>query len=310
MKSLLRNIAKRGGGAVARLVSQETRDWEDPSLILAAKAVIASSSWREISAPLKLTQKEFRVYSQWGDDGIIQYLVHVLKLKSEFFIEFGVADFYESNTHFLMINNNWRGLVIDGSADNIRTVKNSPLYWRYDLQAEASFVTAENINQLLAKSGFGKIGLLHIDLDGNDYWVLKALNLAIYQPDILILEYNAHFGFDRAISIPYDPEFYRINAHYTGQYFGASLPALNLIAEEKGYYFIGCNSGGNNAYFLRNEHQNMIPKLGLRDGFVNAKFRDARDQQGRLVYWSREVAQKAIRGLTVINVKNGQTEPF
>lgn len=310
MKRLLRKIVKKGGGAFTRLAALENRDWECPNLILAAQAIMASASWREAATPLKLAQKEFRVFSQWGDDGIIQFLAHVLDLKSNSFIEFGVEDFYESNTHFLLVNNNWRGFVIDGSAENISTVKKSSIYWRYDLQAESSFVTAENINQLLSRSGFGKIGLLHIDLDGNDYWVLKALDLSLYQPDILILEYNAHFGSERAISVPYDPQFYRMKAHYSGQYFGASVAAFNLIAEEVGYYFIGCNSAGNNAYFLRNEHKGVIPPITLQEGFVDARFRDLRDQKGALLYASRESAKESIRGMPVVNVINGQTEPF
>jgi hypothetical protein len=310
LKRLLQSIVKKRVGEVARLALRESLDWEDPQLILAAKAIMASSSWREMGASLNMAQKEFRVFSQWGDDGLIQFLVQALKLQSQSFIEFGVADFYESNSHFLLVNNNWRGFVIDGSPDNIRTVTNSPLSWRYDLQAVASFVTAENINALLAQSGFGKIGLLHIDLDGNDYWILKALDLSTYQPDILILEYNAHFGAERAITVPYDPAFYRMKAHYSGQFFGASLPALNKLAEEKGYFFIGCNLAGNNGYFLRSEYRTVIPQVSLHDNFVDAKFRDARDEHGNLVYWSREVAQQAIRGLTVINVENGQPEPF
>jgi hypothetical protein len=310
VKRLVQNIVKRWMRLAVRFVALEARDWENLQLILPAKAIMTSSSWRETELPLSLAQKEFRVYSQWGDDGIIQFLVHALQLQSESFIEFGVADFYESNTHFLLVNNNWRGFVIDGSPDNIHALKKSPLYWRYSLQAEASFVTAENINELLSRSGFGKIGLLHIDLDGNDYWILKALDLSIYQPDILILEYNAHFGIDRAISVPYDPTFHRMNAHYSGQFFGASLPALNKLAEEKGYYFIGCNSAGNNAYFLRNVYRTTIPPVDLRHGFVEARFRDARDADGNLMYWPPGSCQKAIRGLTVINVENGHPELF
>lgn len=310
MNYLVRTFAKKIGGALARFAAHETFDWESPNSILAAQALMASASWREAVPPLRLVQKEFRVFSQWGDDGIIQYLVYCLQLKSDSFIEFGVADFYESNTHFLLVNNNWRGLVIDASLDNIQSVKNSSLYWRYDLQAITSFVTAENINQLLSIAGFGKIGLLHIDLDGNDYWVLKSLDLSIYQPDILILEYNSHFGAERVISVPYNPQFYRINSHHSGQFFGASLPALNLAAEEKGYYFIGCNSAGNNAYFLRKCFQSIIPPITVKEGFVAARFRDARDEQGHLLYSSRESAQRSIRGMLVENVINGEIEPF
>ena len=68
----------------------------------------------------------------------------------------------------------------------------------------------------------------------------------------MILEYNAIFGNKEKISIPYNQNFNRLNAHYTLKYWGASLQALNYLAEKKGYYFIGCNSAGNNAYFLKN----------------------------------------------------------
>ena len=36
---------------------------------------------------------------------------------------------------------------------------------------------AENISDLLASSGLDpELGILHIDLDGNDYWIWKAVN--------------------------------------------------------------------------------------------------------------------------------------
>ena len=49
----------------------------------------------------------------------------------------------------------------------------------------------------------------------------------------MILEYNAVFGPDKCISIPYENNFNRFDAHYSGKYFGASLSALNYIAEKK-----------------------------------------------------------------------------
>src|SRR5687768_12224968 len=64
-----------------------------------------------------LDEVEFQVFSQWGDDGIIQYLVNKLDIPNKTFIEFGVEDYKESNTRFLLISNNWSGYVIDGSAE-------------------------------------------------------------------------------------------------------------------------------------------------------------------------------------------------
>ena len=199
---------------------------------------------------------------------------------------------------------------MDGSEQNMETLRQSLIYWRQDITAKAVFVTKENINELLAESGLDRIGLMHIDLDGNDYWVLEAINLDVYSPDILILEYNAHFGCERPISTPYDPNFYRMSAHYSGQFYGASLTALNQLANLKGYYFIGCNSAGNNAFFLANRHRKAIPAVSLLNGFVEPEFRDSRNQQGVLDYLPRSSAVELIRGLPVVNVVTNAKEVF
>ena len=119
------------------------------------------------------------------------------------------------------MNNNWRGLVIDGSKKNIEYIQNDEIYWKYDIVAKSSFVTAENINKLIEENGFvGSIGLLHIDIDGNEYWIWKAIN--VIEPDIAIIEYNSVFGCERAITVPYDPFFNRTKKHYSNLYAGAS----------------------------------------------------------------------------------------
>src|SRR5688572_16835736 len=95
-----------------------------------------------------LSEVEFQVFSQWGDDGIIQYLINKLDIQHKTFIEFGVEDYTESNTRFLLINNNWSGYVLDGSEANATYIKNDAVSWRYDLHSAAAFITKENINEL------------------------------------------------------------------------------------------------------------------------------------------------------------------
>lgn len=187
-----------------------------------------------------------------GDDGIIQYLINYLEIENKIFVEFGVEDYLESNTRFLLINDNWSGLVIDGSKINIAKIKKDEIYWKHDLKVKSAFITAENINQLIEEEGIkGQIGLLHIDIDGNDYWVWKALEVVV--PKIMIVEYNSKFGCEKAITIPYKEDFVWTKAHYSNLYFGASILAFCDLADEKGYSFIGSNSAGNNAYFVKNE---------------------------------------------------------
>ena len=115
-----------------------------------------------------------------------------------------------------------------------------------------STIDRDNINDLISTSGFGsEIGILSIDIDGNDYWVWQAIDCV--QPRILILEYNALFGPDAAISVPYDASFVRSRAHYSNLFWGASLEALTRLSKQKGYALVGCNSAGNNAFYIRHD---------------------------------------------------------
>src|SRR5436309_8282853 len=78
----------------------------DELKIIAAKILIRDL--KKAGALDDLFDVEFKVFSQFGDDGIIQYLISVLDIPSKVFIEFGVEDYRESNTRFLLVNNNWR----------------------------------------------------------------------------------------------------------------------------------------------------------------------------------------------------------
>lgn len=230
-----------------------------------------------------LSEAEFKVFSQFGDDGIIEYLVSVLNIEQHKFVEFGVESYMESNTRFLMQNRNWSGLILDGGADNIDWIKAQDFYWRHDLTAVCAFIDAANINQLIADSGFsGPIGILSVDIDGNDYWVWKAIN--VVDPVIVISEFNSTFGSTSCVTVPYNPEFERTAFHHSNLYWGASLGALRSLAKEKGYSFIGCNAAGNNAYFVRNSHVAPVAHLVERADYVPAKFRESRDESGLLTF--------------------------
>ena len=155
-----------------------------------------------------LSDVEFKVFSQFGDDGIIQWLVNNLEFPNETFVEFGVEDYRESNTRFLMMNDNWSGFVMDGSQENVSAIIDSAYYWKHELFAKSAFIDRSNINQLLSSCPLDReIGILNIDLDGNDYWIWKEINAI--SPVVVILEYNSVFGINRSITIPYDKNFVR-----------------------------------------------------------------------------------------------------
>lgn len=250
---------------------------------------------------------EFQVFSQWGDDGIIQFLVNYLQIDKKIFIEFGVENYTEANTRFLLINNNWRGLIMDGSFENMSSVKRENLYWRYDLTALPVFITKENINNLILDNGFdGEIGLLSIDIDGNDYWVWKQINCV--SPVIVIVEYNSVFGYKNPWTIPYIDNFYRTDYHYSNLCYGSSLLSLCDLAEEKGYYFIGCNSNGNNAYFVRKDKIKELRPLTAKEGYVESNFRESINEQKQLTFLSGKERLKKLNGVEIFNTRINKIE--
>lgn len=207
-----------------------------------------------------------------------------------------------------MMNNNWSGFIIDGSHSNIEQVINAEYFWRYELSAKAAFIDRENINALLRSFSMPQdIGILHIDLDGNDYWIWQEIDAVT--PAVVILEYNSVFGAERAITVPYDKCFHRTKAHHSNLYFGASLRAIYELSDEKGYAFIGCNSAGNNAYFVKREAINdVVREISLEQGYVPSKFRESRDSHGNFSYLSGAERIKAIEGMPVYNTQTGQIE--
>ena len=252
-----------------------------------------------------LHHAEFSTYSQWGEDGIIEYLVSRIDVPHEIFVEFGVQDYKESNTRFLLRNRNWRGLVMDGGADYIAAIRKDGTYWRYDLTAVHAFVSAANINGLIRDNGIsGDIGLLSVDIDGNDYWVWKAID--VVSPRIVVCEYNSVFGSERAVTVPYDPEFLRTRAHHSNLFFGASLRALCLLAREKNYAFVGCGSAGANAFFVRRDCMSRLRELTPEEGFVTSRTRESRNARGELTYIRGEDRLAEIAGCELVDVITGE----
>jgi hypothetical protein len=116
-------------------------------------------------------------------------------------------------------------------------------------------------------------------------------------------------GIGQAITVPYEKTFQRTKAHFSNLYFGVSLGALQHLAKQKGYAFVGCTSAGNNAYFVRRDKLNAnIKELSLKQGYVLSRFRESRDKNGNLNYITGEDRLKTIRGMPVFNVENNQIE--
>ena len=194
-------------------------------------------------------------FSQFGDDGIIDFLLTILDISVPTFIEIGTEDYSESNTTFLYATRYCRGLIIDSLPDLPSKVSSNlhSYLWKGDLSAVSAFVDISNISPIvssfLSSRNISDIDLVSLDIDGNDFWIANQLLLS-FKPRIFIVEYNAHLGHRLPVSTPYSSTFTRFDHHYSGLIYGASLPAFIHLFGSHGYHYIGSNDFGNNAYFL------------------------------------------------------------
>jgi hypothetical protein len=269
---------------------------------------IILSTLNESKTSKNLKDYEFKIFSQFGEDGIIQHLTKIVEIKNRTFIEFGVEDFFESNCRFLLMKDNWKGFVVDGSSNNINRLKNSYFFWMYHIDAINAFITKDNINEILVRSGFEEdVGILSVDIDGNDFYVLEAIS--VIKPRILICEYNAVFGAKRKISVPYDEHFDCMDKHYSNLYFGASLPAITCLANKRGYTLVGTDRMCGNSFFVRNDLMNdQLESLNAEQAYFPSNVRESRNEQGMLTYITGDDRLRLIKGMPVFNIESQQIE--
>lgn len=276
----------------------------DTSLMLLGR--IASWQVRSMKSICSLSDVEFKVFSQFGEDGIIDWLVERAQIPPHLrtFVEFGVESYAESNTRFLLENRNWSGFVLDGDPANIELLRkrDSQLFWHHNLIARSAFVSSETINDLLTGAGIsGEIGLLSIDIDGNDYWVWEAITAV--SPILCICEYNAVFGDVWPVTIPYNREFVRSRPEFHNLYFGASITALQSLAKSKGYQFLGTTSEGINAFFIREDYGRHFDGLIAKPLSNPSSIRESRDRFGHLSYATSAEKLLLIQQLPVVNTQ-------
>lgn len=302
MKSVLRRRLKRViSGAIGASAANHRA--------LMLSGLVAARQVRQIEHVNRLADVEFGVFSQWGEDGILDWLIHHYGDIPNSFIEFGVENYVESNTRFLLQSRNWRGLVLDGDQGNIDYIKSDDIYWKYDLDAVKSFIDRDNINSTISNSGFsGEIGVLSVDIDGNDYWVLDAISCI--NPHIIVSEYNSTFGDIFPITVPYRGDFVRSEAHSSNIYYGASIRALEHLIGGRGYTLVGCNLAGSNAFFVRTDRVASILERIQDVGAYPARIRESRGVDGRMTFVAPERRASVINDCLVENVLTGDIAPL
>ncbi|MDX1350972.1 MAG: hypothetical protein R3279_12020 [Putridiphycobacter sp.] len=212
----------------------------------------------------KLSDTGFRVFSQFEEDGKLLFIFSVIGMTKKTFVEIGSDDGINSNSANLYFNFGWHGLFIDGNPKSIergkRFFSKYPHPYSYKPQFICDLVKRENVNNLIKKGGYsGEVGLLSIDIDGNDYWVWDAID--VIEPQVVIIETHSEFGMENIV-VPYDPDYFYPGKH--PDYHGASPIAMTKLATKKGYRLVGANDLGFNLIFVKNGiADDLIPEVSV-----------------------------------------------
>ena len=260
-----------------------------------------------------LNELDFKVFSQSGEDGIIDYLLYSLDIKVPKFVEIGVGDYQEANTRFLFERTNAKGLIIDCLNQLHSKVSKNLTLWKGDLKIIEKLVNNENINETLKENGFNnKVDLFSLDVDGIDYWILKSLPSNFSK--IIVVEYNSTFGGDLEITVPNIPKFNRTNYHYSNLCFGASLKAIIKLMKNKNYVFLGTNLSRVNAFFISKTELSKVnlnlPNENDLSEHINSNIRESRSVDGKLSYLSGINKIKEIENCEVIDLSEENLAPI
>ena len=257
----------------------------------------------------KLSDAEVTVFSQWGEDGILDYLCDIAALERPNILELGAGNFEECNSRFLIENRLANSVLVDARPDLLGTVERSGAYWKTHMLAINSWITSKTIKEIerTSRDFLGCIDILSIDIDGNDYWVLAECDLS--KVAIVVAEYNPIFGAKFPVTIPQQDNFVRSNAHYSNLYYGVGLKAWVDFLGKHGFALAGTNKVGSNAFFIR---ENLVQKLHFvpstdLNTFINWGVRESRQKNGRLNFLSGDDRRREIGHLEVTHIGSGKT---
>ena len=266
------------------------------------------SEMRQYYSSIKhLSDADYKVFSQTGEDGIIDYLLYSLNIKVPKFVEIGIGDYRESNTRYIFEKNCCRGMIIDKNRNLKNKVAKVVKLWKGDLTIIETTVTSENIVDILFSNSFGNnLDILSLDVDGIDYWIIEALSEEFSK--IVVVEYNSIFGPNLEVTIPNLKNFDRKKYHYSYLCYGASLKALIKLMNKKKFVFVGTNIACHNAFFILEsevkELNLILPDTNDLTKYTTSYLSDSRSIDGKLNYLSGKQKLKEIENCEVIDLSD------
>lgn len=183
--------------------------------------------------------RERKVYSQNGEDGILEYIFDNLGTTDKFYVEFGVETCTECNTRYLWEAYGWDGVLMDGSGKS----KDGRVIFNH-------LITSENIVSLLESHKVPRsFDLLCVDLDFNDYYVAKSILKAGFRPRVVVQEVNRNWGVDESYTVVENTQNYVV-ATTCSTYWGMSQLAAYRLYSSFGYVPVYVEKEAVNMFFI------------------------------------------------------------
>lgn len=205
----------------------------------------------------------YKVYSQNDEDGIINEIFNRIGTTNKKFIEIGIENGSECNSH-LLLDTGWSGLWIEGNSEQRNLTEDTfkKYFQSNKISLVNAFITKDNINNILEENtDTPDLDLFSLDIDGNDWYVMKSiLEAKKINPRVIILEYNPLIppsvnqdDFSTDFIMEYDENWHWPNSEHPIDYYGASLSAFYHLLKEYDYQLVGTCTMGVNAFFVKKE---------------------------------------------------------
>lgn len=311
------SLKNRIRGSVARLM--RSKIWRIQSAMSVENRILIATSAinsMRVRAPYirHLWEAEVRVFSQWGEDGILTYLLDSIGISKPRIFEIGAGNFEECNSRFQAEFRNASVYAVDLRSDLITNCQSLDVYWRSIIIPVNDLVSPDNVNLHLEKAAahLGNLDVFSLDVDGNDYWILHAAELS--KVSIVVCEYNPLFGHKASVTIPRNDNFSRETEHYSWLYYGMSLRACIQELSKKGFDFCGVNIAGNNAFFIRKDLVKKLqldfPNIDDLSAFTDWRVREGRYPNGQLSYLFGDERSELIQNQEVFDIERNKLIPL
>ncbi len=248
-----------------------------------AKRLLASAGWE--LRRFRPGHEGRRRYSNFGEQEILRHLVSILSPNLHQVVDIGAGDGFLHSNSLGLFDLGWGGAAIEADGELF-----GKLAWRHRAADRIALahvrVTPKNVVPLLQGLKLPReFGVLSLDIDGYDYFVLEAV-LGAFSPSILCVEINEKIPPPLRFTVLWREDYVWKGDHFYGQ----SLAQAHALAAEHGYVLAGLEY--NNAFFLRREFHpetGLTPEAAYRQGYL-----DRGDRLQKLP-WNRDMEE--VQGL-------------